>query len=362
MTLTVSNPGFIPMALALMVAAVMAAPAYGQALSVRGIEIDATADTTSQAQRSALADGQVRAAQALINRLTLAEDRMQSDLPPISAETAAGLIAGLQISDEQRSSTRYRGVLSVDFDRRAVRSYLSGFGIAYVESQAAPVLVVPVLETASGYQLGSGPWHQAWLNGGFETALTPFIAFGSRSQSDGSPLGRGLITGSEALDMDPAALQALARAYGVDAVAVVLARQGGGSVRVSGSILEFGQGGPTRETLPTVAAQGGFADAARRLVERREDEWKRASVVRGGEEAALELTLLYGSFDEWRSLQRAVAGASLIENARLDALSRTGAAMTILHRGTRDQVGAELAARGARLEEDADLGWTVRPR
>jgi hypothetical protein len=36
--------------------------------------------------------------------------------------------------------------------------------------------------------------------------------------------------------------------------------------------------------------------------------------------------------------------------------------MTLIHRGSLDQVRAELAARGASLEEDADLGWTVRSR
>lgn len=353
---------FARLATVLVAAVCLTAPALAQAFTVRGIEIDATADTAFEAQRRALSEGQTLAAEQLIRRLTLPEDRMEAGSPPLSAETAAGLIAGLQIADEQRSATRYRGVLTVDFDRRAVRAYLSGLGIPYVESQAAPILAVPVLEGAAGRRLWEGPWHQAWLEGGFDTALTPFVALGSRTDESGVPLGRSFLSARAAMDLDPATLSALAQAYDVDRVAVIVARSGGQAVRAAGTLVAFGPDGPTREPLESVASRGGFSDAARRLVERREEVWKRAAVVRGGEEAELQLTLLFESLGEWRDLQRAVAGASLISDARLDALSRTGAAMTIVHRGAREQVRAELAARGARLEEDEDLGWTVRPR
>lgn len=362
MTLTAIHHAILRVALGLFAAACLAAPALGQAYTVRGIEIDATAGTTSDAQRQAMTSGQIRAAETLIRRLTLSEDRMEADIPPMAAETAAGLIAGLQISDEQRSATRYRGVLRVEFDRRAVGAYLSGLGLPYVESQASPVLVVPLLDGDGGRQLWGGPWSDAWERGGFDTALTPFITLGSRTDSEGAPLGRRLISVSEASDLDRDALGALAQAYGVNAVAVVVARRGGDAVRAAGAILEFADQGAVREDLPSVAASGGFSDAARRLVERREETWKRASVVRGGEAAELEITVLFDSITQWLALQRAVAGASLIGDARLDALSRTGAAMTLTHRGTRAQLGSELAARGARLEQDEELGWTVRPR
>ena len=81
---------------------------------VDGVAIDARADNATEAQRTALQQGQTEGAVRLIERLTLPEDRMESDLPVVSADEAASLLAGLQISDEQRSSTRYRGVLSLE--------------------------------------------------------------------------------------------------------------------------------------------------------------------------------------------------------------------------------------------------------
>lgn len=337
----------------------VSAPAWaqGQALIVRNVAIDATADTAFEAQRQAMTAGQLRAAEILINRLTLAEDRLALDLAPLTADVAAGLIAGLQIADEQRSSTRYRGVLTIAFDRREVRNYFNALGLPYVESQSAPILVVPVLESVNGDQIWGTSWLQAWQDGGFDTALTPALVAGTL---DGSG-GRDPISASEARNLDELALRSLADLYGVDTVAVILAREGGGAVRAVGVALEFTDEGVVRTNIQSEAHRG-FADAASRIVERREEAWKRASVVRGGESAELSVTLVFSSLNEWRALQSAVAGASLIENARLDALSRTGAAMTITHRGTRVQVMSELAARGARLEEDDTLGWTVRRR
>ena len=337
-------------------AAVLSGAALANPFVVQGVEIDATASSAFEAQRQAMADGQVRAARILVERLTLPEDRFDLDLEFLSADTAAGLIAGLQISDEQRSSTRYRGVLAVEFDRRAVGRFFEQAGVPYVQSPAAPVLVIPVADAGSGPVISRGGWGDAWAQGGFENALTPFIAF-----DPAGPAG-GVVSVSEALSMNEAALQAAAETYGVNAVAVVTARSGAGAVRTGGNIMRFTENGAMVEALPQVTAGGGHGAAAARFVADQETAWKRAAIVRDASEAELSITVLYGSLVEWRRLQSAVAGAALIQDARLDALSRTGAAMTLIHRGTRDQLSAELAARGAELTEDVDLGWTVRSR
>ncbi|MBL4544431.1 MAG: DUF2066 domain-containing protein [Oceanicaulis sp.] len=150
-------------------AGVMTASALADGpFTIDGVAIDARADTAYDAQRTAMEEGQTQGALRLIERLTLPEDRMQSDLMLISAEDAASLIAGLQISDEQRSATRYRGVLSLDFDPRAVRRYLSGLGVPFVESQSAPIAVIPVTSLARV----SGSWAETGLTRGVRAAFS----------------------------------------------------------------------------------------------------------------------------------------------------------------------------------------------
>ncbi|MGP1275841.1 MAG: hypothetical protein ACQRW7_10515, partial [Caulobacterales bacterium] len=98
------------------------------------------------------------------------------------------------------------------------------------------------------------------------------------------------------------------------------------------------------------------------LVQTQQEGWKREVVVRGGEASEISVSVLYNSMAEWRALQRAIAGASLVSNARLDAVTTTGAVMTLTHRGERDQLVRELSQRGALLAEERGLGWVARPR
>lgn len=320
--------------------------------TIDGVAIDARADTAFDAQRTAMEEGQIQGALRLIERLTLPEDRMESDLMLISAEDAASLIAGLQISDEQRSATRYRGVLSLDFDPRAVRRYLSGLGVPFVESQSAPMAVIPVTEMSSGARVLGGDWLEAWRNGGFEHALTPVVA-----------VDQSAISADAVVSLNASALRSLLNSMGLNRAMVLVAREEPGSVRAGGVIVSFDETGALqRDSISPVSLSGGFEDAARAIVERREQDWKRASVVRDTSVAELDLSILFDNLAEWRELQQAVTGASLIQDARLDAISRTGAAMTITYRGAREQVMAELSARGAVLAEDEALGWTVRSR
>ncbi len=342
------------LATALAAMVVLAGASLAQPFTVKSVEIDATADSAFEAQRQAMADGQIRAALILIERLTLPEDRAEFDPEIVTADLAAQLIAGLQIANEQRSATRYRGELTIDFDRRAVGEFFELLELVYVESPAAPVLVIPVSDEGSGPTL-SGQWRRAWANGGFETSLTPVAVY---SDAD----ARGAVSVSEALTMNEDALRLAAQLYGVETVAVVTARDGAGAVRTGGNLMRFTDEGAIVEPLMNVSALGGYAEAAERFVFEQENIWKREAVVRDAEQGELSLTVLYGSLREWRRLQSAVAGASLVQDARLDALSRRGAVMTLLHRGSLDQLSAELAARGAMLEEDTDLGWTVRSR
>ena len=320
--------------------------------TVDGVDIDARADTATEAQRTALQQGQTEGAIELLERLTLPEDRMESDLLVLSADDAASLIAGLQISDEQRSATRYRGVLSLDFDPRAVRRYLTGLGVPFVESQAEAMALIPITELETGERVLGGDWYEAWNEGGFEHALTPVEL-----------VAEDAVVLDEIAALDPATLQAVLDMTGLGKVMVLVARQDANATRAAGVIVGFDETGAVqRETVSRVTVEGDYQDAARAIIAPREEAWKRASVVRDTSVAELDVSILFDNLAEWRELQQAVTGASLIQNARLDAVSRNGAAMTITHRGAREQVMAELRARGAVLAEDETLGWTVRSR
>ncbi len=343
----------IQAALGIVASGVMAVGAWAAGpFTVEGIAIDAKAQTTFEAQRVALEEGQTLAARKLIERLTLPEDLFAANFQPLTPEIATSLIAGLQISDEQRSATRYRGMLSLSFDPRSVRNYLTGLGIPFVQARSDPVAVIAVTELVTGEPMLGGDWAQAWAEGGFDNALTPVVA-----------VDANLVALDAVLNLDESVLRIVMGVVGVDELMIVRAREGVRSTWTSGVVVRFDEEDRlVRKPITSVLVAGGFDAAAHRLVRDRQDAWKRANVVRNAERSELRVSVLFDTLNEWRTLQQAVAGASLVESARLDALSRAGAEMTLTHRGAREQVMSELSARGAILVEDDDLGWTVRRR
>ena len=332
--------------------------------TVVGVPIDATASNALEAQSIAMQRGQVAAVRVLVERLTLPDDRLQ--IPEITNDDAASMISGLQVRNEQRSATRYLGELTVSFSPSAVRRWLNGLGVPFVEGQAREILVLPVLQTGSGSywlwestdpatgDVNEQPWLSEWRTGGYQHALSPVSA-------PSGDAGRMLIDGASAVQMNEDQLRSVAQAYGVSRVAVLIARQGGG-VRVDGRLFSFdGSGEVTSQQVPTIAT-GSFRTAATRFVSDLENAWKSEAIVRGGGADTLNVSVVYNSLAEWRRLQNAITGTSLIRSAQLDAIAPTGAMMTLEFRGQLQQLQRELDARGARLEEDADLGLVVRSR
>ncbi|OLF77817.1 hypothetical protein AWH62_03860 [Maricaulis sp. W15] len=361
---------FILAALCLSLACLPAARA-DDPYTIKGVAIDATASNALEAQTAAMRQGQLAAARRLIERLTLAEDRAGTSLEldahlSETGEMVSGLtldeaiiaemIAGLEISNEQRSATRYLAQLDVSFDPRAVGRVMRAYGVPYVESQSRPMLVLPVMETETGFALWeANPWRAAWSEQDFSHSLTPISLPPQTSLSTALP-----ITARQALQLDEDALRNTALMYGFNRIAVLRAGERDGIRRFGGYLVSFDAAGVmSTDTWGPQIVYGGWRDAAQAFVTDREDDWKRRSVVRDFETTSLRVTVLYGGLDEWRRLQTALSRASLVEGAQLDALSRDGARMNVDYRGDFAQLVSELAERGATLEEHPGLGWVV---
>ncbi|MEP1229598.1 MAG: hypothetical protein ABJG88_02875, partial [Litorimonas sp.] len=91
------------------------------------------------------------------------------------------------------------------------------------------------------------------------------------------------------------------------------------------------------------------------IVEQLEDDWKAASVTLASEATTSPVTILYGSHSEWQTLQQAINTSAQIQDARLDALSKDGALMTVTF-GNLDRLRTELQFKGVDVRLDPDLG------
>jgi len=302
--------------------------------TVVGIEVDATAATAIEAQSIAQQDGQLRAALALIDRVTLEAERAENPLPELTPEMVRRMIRAMVVNQERRSANRYLGEITVAFNPSQVQEFLRAYNLTLVSSQARERLVV-VRETGLR---GDGSLQTVFADPRFSHALTPLraasaddVRFLSSNPSD-------------------AELQALAANYGLNQVLIV---------DTSGNVTDVSVDRGNRNTFFTSPADGAESYAAA-IVARLEADWKQASAVTSGEMKTTSVSVLYSSHRDWIALQDAINTSAQIKGARLDALSKDGALMTISYGGDIDRMANELRFKGVRVEQDPRLGLVFR--
>ena len=297
--------------------------------TVSGIAVDATGETPIEAQTLAIRNGQARAANILLERLTVEGERLAKGTIPVSEDNAAKMIRAMEIDNEKRSATRYLGDITVAFNPSAMQAYLGQAGLTMISSQSRDRLILPL---SNGRVDTQSVWFQAWEKSGAQHALTPIRAL-SADQAASLP--------QTALDLNT--LKQIGASYGVQQI--LIADDLGGFVNVTDIALDSGQ----RQEFNV---NGGPIAVISKL----ENEWKQASVSVAASAVEMPISILYSSHSEWLRLKEAINGSAQIQDARLDALSKDGALMTITYGGDINRLRNELAFKGVDVREDPNLG------
>lgn len=316
--------------------------------TVSGVPVDATGKTAIEAQTIAISNGQVEAAKIMIERLTLEGQRSQTNNLELSQEDAAKLIRALEIANEKRSGSRYLGDITVAFNPNAVQSYLRSRDLQMISTQSRPRLVIPIL---SGMPLWSeNEWLMAWQGNKYANALTPIRAF-SPNQGDDS-----LLSAAQARNTDINALRNIGQQFGVNQILIAETTYGVGNVSavVTDVSLDSGQ----KRVLGQVNAPS-YERLAKSVVTSLENDWKNASVSVSGEAISGAATVLYRSHREWQNLQEAINSSAQIQDARLDALSKDGALMTLTYGGDFNRLKTELSFKGVDIRQDPAYGLVL---
>jgi len=143
------------------------------AFTVANYPVQATDKNAVTAKEKAIADGQDAAFRSLLKRIVPVTAYRQ--LGNVKDLKAANLVSGVSVRSEQNSSTEYIANLDFSFQADALRSALSSRGIPFVESQAPPIIVVPVVRQGNPAEAkaAAGPWLKAWQGLDLEHTLTP---------------------------------------------------------------------------------------------------------------------------------------------------------------------------------------------
>ncbi|HHL42950.1 MAG TPA: DUF2066 domain-containing protein [Hellea balneolensis] len=317
--------------------------------TIYGVHVDASADNAIEAQTKAIEDGQLRAANMMVERVSLEKDRVSKGFQGVSAVDGPKLIRGLAIDNEKRSANRYLGDINVSFNPRAIEAYLRAKGLQMITTQARKRLVIPILNGAP--VLSENQWYDVWRKTNLASSLTPMEAIAP------VPEAYAVLASGAGKRLDVAALQSLGRIYGVQQILVVNARDSGGNM--SASVTDIALDTKESNRLGTFYAATP-RELLDKIVKTLESNWKQSVVSQSStKNVILPVSVLYRNHAEWINLQNLINDTAQIRSASLQAISKTGAMMNLVYGGDFDRMKNELAYKGVEIRQDENLGTVL---
>lgn len=344
--------------LAATVARAQLAPSAADVYTVANVPVDATAASADAARDAARLEGEHKAYQILLARLTRASDANR--LPPASDATLNDLIQGFEVANERHSAVRYLADYTFHFRANAVRQLLRSAGVPFAETLSKPLVVLAVFVTGTTAALWEdpNPWRAAWNARTAPAGLVPLVMpFGGAEDI-------AAIDAKAALDGDGTALAAISARY--DGADVLVTRatvdnQGAAneSVAVSSARFSPGSGAAPQNWAQSYTLGAGedetalLARAVAGTVAQIEDAWKAANILDLSQVATLTASVPINGLQDWVAVSRRLGTIPAVQSTDLMAIDRQHAQITIHYVGDLTQLRLALAQKNLDLNGDA---------
>jgi hypothetical protein len=334
------------LALALLFCAV-AEPARAQSVYVAsGIPVEVTGDAAT------LRDQAVTKAQRDGLRQVLKEiapaDQVEGLLLP-SDDEIGSWVADMAIEEEKIAATRYIGRYTIRFAAAPVQEFLSREGIAFAETRARQMLMLPVYTDETGTTGLWGPtnaWARSWAQPqNLNVALVPVVT--PRGDLD----DQNVLTATDALAGAQAKLQFMAERYQAGDVVVAEAQMSApgadGNRSLALNVTRYGQDGIQRyqDTLTGTAGDpdGLLAQGVATVQQMLEGAWKVANLVDPNKRTRIAVHVPLASLQQWVAIKQRLAQVNLVKTVDLKQLARSGAELEIGYAGDEAQFIRALA-------------------
>lgn len=325
--------------------------------TVSGIAVDVSDTDASSAKLKAISEAQVKAFAVLLERLggSEAAGRLES----LGAADIGRMMDSLSIEEERTGPGRYIARLTIRFLPDKVRAALAGADVAFSEDRAPTVVVVPVWLGPDGPEAWTAnPWQAAWLALNAQDSLVPLvIPLGDLTDSQ-------TLSAQQALDRDPAGLEAVRQRYSADSVIVAVAAPLDDTT-VRATLSGETAMGPIDFDRTYAADDGGVtaaaASAARAFHSAMLAEW-RASTPQATATAvqSIRVALPFSSLEQWNDLRARLVSTPGVAGVDLSSLSGQGAVVRLNFSVPFPDLQAGLAERRLDLALRGET-WVIRP-
>ncbi len=316
-----------------------ALPAAAQDASlytVSGVHVDATGASTTEALNAAIAQGRNKAFQILYRRLTRQLDWGRQ--PALDATGLLRISRGYNLTNERRSTTRYVADVTYMFNPEAVARALRAAQIAFSQTQAKRILVIPMSPA-----VGHGPWAQALLAPAFRDSAVPFSLLAAEDDAELAALNFDAAVWSD--------VSAVAVKNHVTEVGLVQVVNANGKITVNIRRLGLGeQPAKTSVDVPLLQTVGAtYPAAAQAAVRAMEDLWKTRSAIDFSQRGHLVADVPIASLAQWSEIQAGLGSVGKVTGVTVMAIDTNYARITIAYLGGIEQVREALAGAGLSL-------------
>ncbi|WP_417519535.1 DUF2066 domain-containing protein [Minwuia sp.] len=330
--------------------------------AVDGIPVDVRAESASAAQQRALAQGRAAALRKVMQRLTRESDHGR--LPTASDADIQAMVTSLQVSDEKTAPDRYIATLSFQFAPDPVRDLLRNNQLQFTESQALPVLIVPVLTVGGEASIWTdpNPWLNAWSRlDGTQSLVPPAVPFGDVEDVV-------LLSAEQALAGDEGSILALARRYDAETALVFDATMqidaASRNAQVDVRMRSYGTDSyqPIIRSFQGSVANGAtpfLMEAARTLMEDVERQWKSITIEQFADLNEITALVPVNDLDDWLQISGLIDRVHLVRQKTLKALTVRDALITLSHGGSPESLQRAMARIGLDMQQQPDGFWLL---
>ena len=347
------------------VPAMPAAPAVmldiPNAYQVNNVSVDVTARTAAIARELAVRNGQRKALDILLRRLTTEEDRQA--IPMLDDRGVESLVLSIEFMNERYSPTRYMADLVIVFNQDGVRNLLEISGSSFSETMSRPVLVLPYHQNAglTTAWTEDNAWLEIWREIDWRTSLVPFMFPGSDDAYALAGLGMG-----DDENFDTIAPE-MAAQYGVGETLIVRANDSinflTGQLQLQVLTIRAGGGLEVRSDHIFTPIDGEddvdfFTRVATTIGEDVAGAWKEQTLVSMDQLGSMRAQMYLSSLQEWIELKKRLEKVPLIREMALHSISINEVQLDLIYLGTPAQLSATLQQYGISLTE-FDQQWTL---
>ncbi|MBN9496952.1 MAG: DUF2066 domain-containing protein [Alphaproteobacteria bacterium] len=353
--------------LAILVALAATPPVHAQragdgVFTVRGVEIDRTAPSAPQARDQGVTEGQRLAWRRLVERLVPVAGR--GNLASLPAPQIAELLESYEIEAERATGNRWIGRVAYRFEAERVRNLFRTREVAYAETRARAVLIVPLLIDNGIPKLWEEEnlWKRAWVALGIDDGLQP------RRVPEGNLEDIATLEAAQADAGDAAALRRLAEVYQAQGAIVVRVQVD----TIEGqtlAVVTFDRVGARAqdqswqkiETLkPGEDLEAAFKRLAQEAANEIEERWKQEVLVGtgAGQGGTLRAQIRAEDIRDWVAVRARLAEVAAIRNIDVLAMGRGGLIVDVDYDGAVETLRAAMAQRELTLAADGEA-WII---